>query len=207
MSKVFLFLFFFTLTLAPYSSDVLASPRPTPEGAHLNFDIKLPPNSADWQRFYLLTPEARQNLWDFHARKKIPLKGWAWQWRLGWIRVCGEKKQPLWCDDVLRQGMLDQAMVVRSEAAETYALVHKGRVTPTVIARLAQAYQLKENFKDDRPLFVCERILSAIKSLGTKEAIKTGAKLAKAHPKSLAYWTALNREAPMKAKDDKTVQF
>ncbi|MCX6126753.1 MAG: hypothetical protein NTV34_18640 [Proteobacteria bacterium] len=157
-----------------------------------NFNIKAPPTSGDWQRFHSLSETSLVEIWDIYSKQGFKLRDWAWQWRLGWLRACGSQERWSWCSPILRQGLADQALVVRAEAAEQFALARAKKADKSDILALTEAYQRPDNFRHGRPLFVCERILGAMAKLGQPEAFKAAAKLAKTHKTTLAYWNTLN---------------
>src|SRR4051794_17626483 len=84
-----------------------------PAAALEEFDIAREPATADW-RFFIKSPEAnREKLWSYHQGRGKGLKDWAWGWRLGWVRVCGQSNRPL-CGEILRAALFDKALVVRA---------------------------------------------------------------------------------------------
>ena len=157
------------------------------------------PQKADWQ-YFLKAPEAeRERLWNYQVKAHHPLAKWAWGWRLGWVRACGES-QAAFCGEVLHQALFDKAMVVRAEAATRYGRrfeATKGDAAVRAVSDLADAYRLTKNTRGGKPMFVAARILFALHVIGKGEsdaggqALKAGERLAAAHPETAAYWKKL----------------
>ena len=157
----------------------------------LELDIKTSPSQGDWQRFQILTKPELEKIWTFHQSKNIKLSDWAWQWRLGWVRRCGGMADIAWCNELVKDGLEDPAVVVRAEAAEQFAQIRKRTVTKSDIQVLTTAFKNPKNFRNGQPLFVCERILHALLTLEHPDARKAGKKLSDGNKKTKAYWAAL----------------
>lgn len=194
MKTVFLVLLLLGVAPQPAQS---APPRPTPTAKNHplipgTFDPTASPGQSDWQRFHILTDRERTDLWQYHANQKLKLKDWAWQWRLGWLRTCGFNVRERYCDGVLLEGLQDPAMVVRAEAATQFAHAHAGSRATQDVAVLVKSYVRPDNFRNGKPLFVCEQILRALQEIGGAEAIKSAKQLASKDPHTKKYWSMLN---------------
>lgn len=154
-------------------------------------DIKASPSQGDWQRFFIMTDKERTDLWQYHAKQKIKLSDWAWQWRLGWLRSCGFKVRESYCETTLLEGLQDPAMVVRAEAAAQYAHAHAGSGAKNDVAVLTKSYMRPDNFRNGKPLFVCEQILRALQEIGGPDALSAAKRLAAKDPNMKKYWAAL----------------
>lgn len=174
-------------TRNPAPSKIMRTPL-TPE----KFDINAAPTQGDWQRFHILTETERATLWQSHASRKLSLKNWAWQWRLGWLRTCGTKLREDYCNEILTEGLQDAAMVVRAEAASQFAHAYAATKSKQAIDLLAKTYARPDNFRGGKPLFVCEQILRGLQEIGGSEALSTANKLAAKDPQTKKYWNALN---------------
>lgn len=153
-------------------------------------DIRKEPKQADW-RYFLKAPEIeREKLWAYHAGKGLNLGQWAWGWRLGWVRACDKSARP-YCQDVLRQALFDDALVVRADAATRIGRLYEGSANGDVARLLAKAYRNPKNLRRGKPLFVQPRILFAMRRIGGDEALKLGETLAARHPESKGYWAKL----------------
>lgn len=177
-------------TGAQAASKSVTSPKASALSAG-KFDITVGPNQSDWQRFHILTDHERSDLWQYHARQKLRLKDWAWQWRLGWLRSCGFNIREAYCDGVLLDGLQDAAMVVRAEAATQFAHAHAGSHAAGDVALLEKSYARADNFRNGKPLFVCEQILRALQEIGGDDALKSAKQLAAKDPHTKKYWSML----------------
>lgn len=162
-----------------------------------SFAISASPTTGDWQRFHTLSEQDLKQLWSFHQNKKLTLKDWSWQWRLGWLRACGLAGRKTWCNSILKDGLNDDALVVRAEAANQFGLAKKKTATTSDIAALATAYQRPDNFRNGKPLFVCERILDALATIEHPRAAKVASTLAKKHTRTIAYWRSRSASKKM----------
>ena len=171
------------------ASKSATSPKASPVSA--KFDITAGPSQSDWQRFHILTDTERTDLWQYHAKQKLRLKDWAWQWRLGWLRTCGFNIREAYCDSVLLDGLQDAAMVVRAEAATQFAHAHVGSHAAKDVALLEKSYARPDNFRNGKPLFVCEQILRALQEIGGDQALKSAKQLAAKDPHTKKYWSML----------------
>ncbi len=174
----------FAATAAP----ALAKPSNSLE----TFNFQKEPAKADW-RYFLKEPEAnRQKLWAYHTGQGHLLKDWAWGWRLGWVRACAESKEEF-CGQIMRQALADKAMVVRAEAATRLGRRFDGSKDPKIVAMLGEAYRLKGNVRNGKPLFVQNRILFALRQIGGPEALNLGRQLAASHAVTRDYWQKIAR--------------
>src|SRR5688500_5489997 len=80
------------------------------------FDIAKAPTRSDWQYFHRAKEGVRRDRWRYHNAQGRPLGAWAWGWRLGWVRACGKRSGP-YCEEILKEALRDDALVVRAEAA------------------------------------------------------------------------------------------
>lgn len=154
------------------------------------FNIKNEPQPADWRYFIKASEPERERLWAYHAGKGVKLGGWAWGWRLGWIRVCGASEKT-YCQEVLTQALFDKALVVRAEAATRFGRRYEGTANDAIVSVLAKAYKNPRNIRHGKPLFVQQRILFALHRIGGTRARAEGQALAAAHTDSRAYWARL----------------
>lgn len=172
------------------NAKTVTSPKASsPSGG--KFDITTGPNQSDWQRFHILTDHERSELWQYHAKQKLRLKDWAWQWRLGWLRSCGFNLREAYCDGVLLDGLQDPAMVVRAEAATQFGHAHAGSSAAKDVVLLEKSYARTDNFRNGKPLFVCQQILRALQEIGGDEALKSAQRLAAKNPHTKKYWSTL----------------
>jgi len=166
-------------------------------GSTPHFDIELPPSKAEWQHFNKMNPSQLRALWQFQAeRGRGSLAAWAWQWRLGWIRHCALAAKLGVCPQILDQGLIDEAMVVRAESAQVLGQLSRGRPDKALVKKLATAYSDPRNSRNGSPLFVCDRIIAALQTIGDPYAIETATKLANKHPLTAQYWSKIQRQKP-----------
>jgi hypothetical protein len=158
-------------------------------------DITTPPSKAEWQHFNKMNQAQLVKLWQFQvARGHKNLGAWAWQWRLGWIRQCLGDGAPKPCSDILDQALSDEAMVVRAEAATALGIIYRGRANERIVKNLAKSFTDPRNVRHGGPLFVCDRILAALRNIGGELADETAGRLANKHPSTAAYWTKMQRQ-------------
>jgi len=150
------------------------------------------PDEADWRYFHLLPESERRRLWTLQSKAGKQLKDWSWGWRLGWIRSCANVEED-YCNEIMRQGLRDRALVVRAEAATQLGRSFAGSRDPEIVELLQQAYLHRGNLRRGKPLYVQERILFALKQVGGRKAVATGSRLAGKHPEAKDYWKKLNR--------------
>jgi hypothetical protein len=177
----------FLLMLATSSEGSSKGNSQSYRGVNINFAPDITPTKGDWQRFHTLTESELKRLWQHHTSQGLALGGWAWQWRISWIRACSQRDRLSWCDSILRAALSDKAVVVRGEAARAFSLAHQGHANDTDLAILVETFQRKDNFRNNEPLFVCEQILSSILGLGHPRSSETAAKLSKPYPSLKKY--------------------
>ena len=166
-----------------------------PLRAGAEFNPTTPPTKAEWTHFNKLTEARRTSLWNYQsARGHKTLGAWAWQWRMGWIRHCGTESMAGACQTILKDGLKDEAMVVRAEAATVIGAKYEGRENKDVVSALAAAYKDPRNSRNGSPLFVCDRILEALAKINGNRATRTAEKLAKSHPQTANYWAKLTKK-------------
>jgi hypothetical protein len=100
------------------------------------------------------------------------------------------------CMNIVLQGLKDEAMVVRAEAANTIGVLYRGKPDQTVINQLTAAYADPRNVRHGSPLFVCDRILTALHNMGGPLADSTAIRLANKFPTTAAYWSKVRRQNP-----------
>ena len=158
-------------------------------------DITVQPSKAEWQHFNKMNQAQLSKLWQFQVgRGHKNLGDWAWQWRLGWIRQCLGESLPKLCPDILQQGLTDEAMVVRAEAATALGVIYRGRPEERIIKNLSKSYLDPRNVRHGSPLFVCDRILAALRNIGGELADETATRLANKHPSTAAYWAKMQKQ-------------
>jgi hypothetical protein len=185
--------FFHALVLA---YGLLASITGT-SASETKFKIDVPPTAAEWQHFNRMNAAQLKRLWSYQENRGFKgLGDWAWQWRMGWMRRCSEGSMPELCTNLILQGLKDEAMVVRAEAANTIAVIYRGKPDPTIIKELSNAYADPRNVRNGSPLFVCDRILSALHNMGGPLADTTAIRLANKFPTTAAYWSKVRRQNP-----------
>jgi hypothetical protein len=159
------------------------------------FDPKLPPSKAEWQHFHKMSESDLTKLWTYqHQRGSKKLADWSWQWRMGWLQRCGLNGMETICPKILLEGLNDQAMVIRAEAATHLGMRFAGKATPELIDALKKTYMDPRNARNGNPLFVCERILEALKNLKDPRATKVAKNLAKRHSETKAYWAKIQKK-------------
>lgn len=173
------------------TTDIKHEPSRATKPAML-FDIQHEPSAADWQRFFKLPPRQRAALWQRHADEGKKLSQWSWQWRLGWIKTCSVSGEE-YCNGILKAGLDDPAMVVRAEAATALGKKFEGSHSRPVVDLLTAAYGRKENIRNNKPLYVQERILFALHQIGGAHALRQAKKLANHHKQTSQYWSKLTR--------------
>jgi len=134
----------------------------------------------------------RKSLWSYYKIQGKNLSDWSWGWRMGWVRKCGVTRAK-YCNSVLKQGLFDDAAVVRAESASRIGIKYRDTKSKKIIKLLGKAYRNQANYRRGKPLFVQQRILFAISSLGGKYAKKMGKKIAKSHNGNLAYWKKIDK--------------
>ena len=154
-------------------------------------DISKEPTPADWRYFIKAAEGERERLWTYHTARGTQLGQWAWGWRLGWVRACGQSARA-YCLEVLRQGLFDKALVVRAETATRIGRRFEGTGSPEAVDWLVKAYGNPRNLRRGKPLFVQPRILFAIRRVGGAAALAAGERLASVHPDAKAYWARLD---------------
>ena len=158
-------------------------------------DITVQPSKAEWQHFNKMNQAQLSKLWQFQVgRGHKSLGDWAWQWRLGWIRQCLGGALPKLCPEILQQGLTDEAMVVRAEAATALGVIYRGQANERIIKNLAKSFMDPRNVRRGSPLFVCDRILAALRNIGGELADETATRLANKHPSTAAYWAKMQKQ-------------
>ena len=164
--------------------------------ASQTFSPAASPSTAEWQHFHKMTDSKKLELWRFQSARGVTLDQWAWQWRIGWVRQCeNQGSLPTICPSIMSTALKDKAMVVRAEAAAVIGRRFEQRPSKTIIQELRTAFHDPRNRRGGEPLFVCDRILEALRKIGGKHSIDTATKLAQTMPTTKAYWNKLNRAA------------
>lgn len=156
------------------------------------FTIESKPSTKDWQYFMSMADEQKEKLWTHYQSQKKELKDWSWEWRIGWVKSCSTIKGK-WCYDILTKALFDNAGVVRGEAANKLGEIYAGSNSNRILNILKNAYELKNNFRNGKPLFVQQRILFAIHKIGGKEASKIATDLSKNHKSNTEYWQKISK--------------
>ena len=189
VKKYFLRLLLGTAILCPVARPICA--------AEVAFKIETPPTKDEWQHFNKMRPGQLVALWQFQeSRGNKTLGTWAWQWRLGWVRQCGQNSLAQICPQILQQGLSDDAMVVRAESAHTLGLLNRGKPNKALVQSLAKSYADPRNNRNGSPLFVCDRILGALRNIGGDYAEETATRLANKHPSTALFWSKMRRQNP-----------
>ena len=173
----------FTSTLANATSE------------HQAFDQKIPPTKAEWQHFHKMSDSEAIKFWKFQADRGVKrLRDWSWQWRMGWINRCSAGLKDSVCKGILLDGLLDNAMVIRAEAATSIGKRFAGKANSELLVALQNAYVDPRNSRNGNPLFVYERILEALNNLGDERAVKIATRLADSHDDTKAYWGNISKK-------------
>jgi HEAT repeat protein len=94
---------------------------------------------------------------------------------------------------VLQEALLDQAAVVRAEAASALGRLYEHTANPAVVRVLTGAYSNSRNWRHGKPLFVQQRILYALHQIGGAAALEAGAMLAGNEKAAVTYWHQLDQ--------------
>jgi len=166
----------------------------TCHGSELVFEPKSAPTKSEWQHFHKMSDAQVTKLWAYQtSRGNRGLSDWSWQWRMGWLQRCGAQTMGVLCQSILLTGLKDDAMVVRAEAAARIGDRFAGKSNPVLIDALTSAYKDPRNTRNGSPLFVCDRILEALRKMGGKRASTVGARLAKVYPETSDYWAKISK--------------
>jgi hypothetical protein len=172
-----------------YSNDVALANNASHKSSE-PIDITKEPTPKDWKRFMKQSEKKRFKMWKYFSAKGAKLGSWSWGWRIGWVRTCTFSKARF-CGDILKAGLFDDAVVVRSETAVRMGNRYENSKNKIAIDLLKKAYMNKRNHRRGKPLFVQNRILYSIRQIGGEHAMTAGRRLAKAHPMSESYWNRL----------------
>lgn len=156
------------------------------------FELKIsePINKNDWAFFQQSGQAWRSKLWaDFSAQGKA-LSEWSWSWRIAWVRTCA-RDPAQWCQELIRSALYDHALVVRAKAAQVWGERFAGSENPHAVEALVKAYHLTSNRRHNKPLFIQERILFAIKIIAGEENLKIAKGLAAQDASTEDYWNKL----------------
>ncbi len=186
IGKIMTTALFCTLT-AVFAAAARAPARPADDG---EFPMKQAPSTPDWQTFMQANDADLIKLWTYQTKRGRHLHDWSWGWRLGWVRVCG-RSEAIFCTGVLQEALLDQAVVVRAEAASALGRKYEHSANPAVVRILAEAYGNSRNLRRGKPLFVQRRLLYALHQIGGDGATLLGGTLAATDPSMVAYWQHL----------------
>lgn len=85
-------------------------------------------------------------------------------------------------------------MVVRAEAATALGTLYRGKPNQEIIKSLAAAFEDPRNVRNGSPLFVCDRILAALRNMGGVNADKVATNLANKFPQTASYWAKMRRQ-------------
>jgi hypothetical protein len=157
-----------------------------------SFNISAAPSVSDWRYFQNMPPNELARLWQDHEKTGKKLRNWSWQWRIGWMKVCMHSKSS-YCDALLREGLSDKAMVVRSEAAAGLGQRFEGTRDQATLQLLAHAYKDAKNERNGKPLLIRYRILFAIDQIAGKHASDMGRDLSASHARTVRYWETIDK--------------
>lgn len=159
-----------------------------------NFDPKIPPTKAEWQYFHNMTDSEAMKFWKFQTgRGARSLRDWSWQWRMGWIKRCASGLKESLCKGMLLDGLVDNAMVIRAEAATSLGKRFAGKPSSEILVALQNAYVDPRNSRNGNPLYVYERVLDALAKLDDPRAQTIATKLANSHEETKSYWSKLSK--------------
>ena len=119
------------------------------------------------------------------------LKDWSWGWRIGWLKVCTTQSDAGWCKNLLRQGLLDKALVVWQKRWRPSG-VAGGAGNREMLSLLVEAYKNKKNYRGGKPLYIQKRILFAINGIGGQGSGLVAKRLAEATKETQTYWKKLS---------------
>ncbi len=163
------------------------------------FTPSSPPSASEWQRFNTMTQHERANLWRHYSARRVGFSQWSWQWRIGWVRSCSNRAaSDLPCPSILNAALNDDAAVVRAEAAQALGERYRGKYDATIARQLEAAFKDPRNQRQGKPLFVCERILMALRQMGDKRALSKADKLAGTHDHTKEYWRKIKAQSTAK---------
>jgi len=111
---------------------------------------------------------------------------------MGWVRACSREPND-YCANILEQALFDKALVVRAEAATQLGRVFAGSKNEKFSNLLLKALNNPKNFRNEKPLFVQQRILFAIKQIDNNKAQKESSKASTLHPDLAVYWTKISK--------------
>jgi len=158
-------------------------------------DISKSPTQIEWQTFNKLSPAKQQQLWNYHSSKGKKLGNWSWEWRIGWVRSCLEpsKRKENYCEQIIKDGLEDDALVVRSETVKHLGLSYQGSKDLKIIQLLANTYKNARNYRNQKPLFIQRYILFSLKQIQGKQAHSIGEELAAKNIDTKKYWARISR--------------
>ena len=154
------------------------------------WDVRAAPSPDKWSWFRHAPPNERALIWGQTNRAGFRFLDWAWQWRIGWVQVCATDPLPA-CPGILWEGLVDKALLVRSEAATAIGERFAGTANSEAIRHLSVAFALKSNFRHDQPLIAYRTVLFALHRIGGKNSLAEGLRLAERHVEAKAYWKKL----------------
>jgi len=180
------------------SSSLLMISQGTPAFSKENvelLDIAKSPTQAEWRTFNNLSSKKILQLWSYHSARGKKLTDWSWEWRIGWVRSClkPNNKAKNYCLKVIKDGLSNDALVVRSETAKHLGISYQGSENSKIIKMLVQAYKDKRNQRNQKPLFIQKYILFSLSQIQGKEAKYIGETLANRHSEMKLYWQKINR--------------
>ncbi|MFK7825119.1 MAG: hypothetical protein AB8G05_13265 [Oligoflexales bacterium] len=193
MIKVFLYLCIAMLHLSSNSGLARKSNQYSKLTNHWQdpgFDISKAVSKEDWSFFMQSAITWKKQFWHYHWNRGKSLGDWSWTWRSGWLQVCSQESKK-WCTQILQAALFDKALVIRAKAAQVWGRLYSGTGNPAIGGMLEKAYQMKENNRNGKPLFIKKRILFALKSIGGDKNLITGRNLASSNVQMLDYWQRL----------------
>lgn len=172
-------------TLGVFAFLVIIAPFPLRSNPIFRKDLA--PSKDLWAQFQGLSMKERQKLW----QESASLNRWAWQWRLAWVKSCATLKDSF-CSSLLSEALKDSAMVVRAAAATAVGSFYSTESSDKASRLLKDAYLNPSNYRNNKPLWVQRRILSALYQLGGA-ASQVGQDLAVQHPVTREYWQKISK--------------
>jgi len=152
-------------------------------------------SKSDWQFFMTSSDKWRESLWKFYKRQGNSLEDWAWEWRLAWVRTCEMNRQS-WCFRILKASLASKAVLVRSRGVKAWGRRYAGTGHINAGKELERVFTFPKNDRNNRPLFIKNRILFALIQIGGKENEALAQRLADSHPGTRRYWTKITKTHP-----------
>lgn len=156
------------------------------------FRINEEPGVKDWRYFMQLPEPEKDSLWVHFTKEKKQLKDWSWSWRMAWVKSCRTGSNTR-CHPILNQALVDEALVVRTEAVKVVGERFQQSKSKVVAKALYTVFKNKGNYHHGVPLQIQQNILFSLHQVGGPEALTTARKLAATDPTLKTYWAKLQR--------------